>query len=119
MYLTTPFFIILPGFKTLEIDPWIEGSETWRGLRVIFPSHIASHSIVQDFYFGADYLLRRQDYLIDVAGEFYATQYMYDFVEVQGLKFPSKRRAYKRGPDGKPLLDELMISIDLDHFRLI
>jgi hypothetical protein len=113
------FFATMPGFRTDEIEPWIENGEIWRGLRVIFPYHIASHSIVLDFYFGEDFLLRRQDYLIDVAGEFHAAQYMYDFVDVQGLKFPSKRRAYKRGEGGKPILDELMISIDLFDFQLI
>jgi hypothetical protein len=36
-YLTTPFFMAMPGFYVTEIEPWKEGSEIWRGLRVRFP----------------------------------------------------------------------------------
>jgi hypothetical protein len=35
-YLTTPFFMAMPGFTVAEIPPWQEGSELWRGLRVRF-----------------------------------------------------------------------------------
>src|SRR5229473_7855856 len=51
-YLTTPFFMVMPGFEVTEIAPWQEGAERWRGLRVRFPDEIASHSKEQDFYFG-------------------------------------------------------------------
>jgi hypothetical protein len=53
-YLTTPFLLAMPGFEVSEIAPWNEGSERWRGLRVWFPGHLASHSEEQDFYFGDD-----------------------------------------------------------------
>mgnify|MGYP001392129888 CR=1 FL=1 len=46
-YLTTPFFMAMPGFHVTEIEPWKEGSEIWRGLRVRFPPSIASHSTEQ------------------------------------------------------------------------
>jgi hypothetical protein len=39
-------------------------------------------------------------------------------VEVEGLRFPTKRRAYLRGPDLKAVRDLLMVSIDLGEFRL-
>ena len=71
-YLTTPFFMAMPGFKVTEISPWQEGGESWRGLRVRFPDDIASHSKEQDFYYGDDFLLRRHDYHVDVAGGFAA-----------------------------------------------
>ena len=61
-YLTTPFFMTMPGFTVAEISPWHEGDELWRGLHVRFPDEIASHSKEQDFYFGPDFLLRRHDY---------------------------------------------------------
>ena len=116
-YLTTPFFMALPGFEVSEIDPWQEGDEAWRGLRVRFPDHIASHSKEQTFYFGPDLLLRRHDYHVDVAGGFAAAQYLHDIVDVDGLKFPSKRRAYARGPDLRAIRDLLLVSIDLSEFR--
>lgn len=116
-YLTTPFFMALPGFEATEIEPWQEGSERWRGLRVRFPDHIASHSQEQDFYFGEDFRLRRHDYHVEVAGGFPTAQYVHDFVEVQGLRYPTKRRAYLRGPDRQPIRDLLLVSIDLSNFR--
>jgi hypothetical protein len=116
-YLTTPFFMTMDGFEVREISPWQEGDETWRGLRVRFPDEIASHSKEQEFYFGDDFLLRRHDYRVDVAGGFAAAQYVGDIVDANGIKFPTKRRAYVRGPKGKPIRDLLMVSIDLSNFR--
>jgi hypothetical protein len=37
-------------------------------------------------------------------------------VEVQGLKMPTRRRAYVGGPDMKPVRDLLMVAIDLSDF---
>jgi len=117
-YLTTPFLMTMPGFEVAEIPPWREGSELWRGLRARFPNAIASHSKEQDFYFGDDFLLRRHDYHVEVAGGFPAAQYVHDIVEVDGLRFPTKRRAYLRGPGLKPIRDLLLVSIDLSNIRL-
>jgi len=117
IYLTTPFFMLFPGVEVRETDPWREGDETWSGLTVIFPSHMATHSAVQNFYFGKDNLIRRNDYQLDIAGDFYVAQYISDLKDVQGILVPSKRRAYKRSPDGRPLKDELMVKIDLCNFH--
>ncbi|MFJ8006700.1 hypothetical protein [Streptomyces fagopyri] len=112
-YLTTPFLLAMPGFTVTEIEPWREGEESWPGLRAAFPSRIASHSTHQDFYFGPDRLLRRHDYHVDVAGGFAAAQYVYDHVEADGVVLPTRRRAYRRDAEGRPLLDQVMVSIDL------
>jgi len=115
-YVTTPFFMALPGFEVREIDPITEGKEAWRGLRARFPSQYASHSLEQEFYFGSDFLLRRHDYQVEVAGSFLTAQYVDQVVEAQGLKMPTRRRAYIRGPDQKPVRDLLMVAIDLSDF---
>lgn len=117
-YLTTPFFMAMPGFEVREIDPWNEGDERWRGLRVRFPDHVASHSKEQDFYFGPDHLLRRHDYHVDVAGGFAAAQYTHEYLDVDGLRFPTRRRAYLRGPHLHAVREVLFVSIDLGDFRL-
>ena len=44
---------------------------------------------MQEFYFGADHLLRRHDYRVDVAGGFATIQYVYDIVSTDGIKVPS------------------------------
>jgi hypothetical protein len=86
-------------------------------VRVRFPDDIASHSKEQDFYFGEDFLLRRHDYHVDVAGGFPVAQYVGDVVPVDGMQFPTKRRAYMRAPDLKPVRDLLMVAIDFNNFR--
>ncbi|MGF6905048.1 hypothetical protein [Paraburkholderia sp. GAS348] len=66
---------------------------------------------------GEDFLLRRHDYTVDISGGFSAAQYVSDYLEVEGLYFPTMRRAYLRGPDMNPVLDVLLVSIDLSNFR--
>ncbi|MFK0113795.1 hypothetical protein [Streptomyces sp. NPDC091217] len=119
-YLTTPFFAIMNGMAVEEAEPWTESrTERWRHLRVTFPDDIASHSTVQDFYFGDDLLLRRHDYHVDIAGGFAAAQYVYDIEEADGIRFPTRRRAYLRRPDGRPDHDHVMVSIDLSELRFV
>lgn len=67
-YLTTPFLFKLPGFRIAEVEPWEEGGETWRRLRVTFPANVHGHCTEQTVYFGADGILRRHDYSVDVVG---------------------------------------------------
>jgi hypothetical protein len=115
-YLTTPFLLGMEGVRVEETEPWREGDETWRVLRAYFPAAIETHCLVQDFFFGAnDLLLRRHDYQVNIAGGFPAAQLTSQYVEANGIRLPSKRRAYTRGPDRKPILDMLMVAIDLSE----
>lgn len=116
-YLTSPFLLALPGFEVEEIDPVEENGQKWPGLRARFPAEIASHSSVQEFYFDDDHLLRRHDYRVNVAGAFPAIQYISDHLDADGIKLPTKRRAYRCDADGHLLPDELMVSIDLSDFH--
>jgi hypothetical protein len=118
-YLNTPFLMALPGFQVIEIPPWREGPEKWRGLRARFPDGLASHSKEQDFYFGDDFLLRRHDYYLEVAGGVPVAQYVGEIAEADGFCFPTKRRAYVRGPHLKAIRDLLLISLDLSNFRTL
>lgn len=115
--LTTPFLLAMNGFELREIEPWREDGEIWRGLRAAFPAWTASHSREQDFYFGPDMLIRRHDYHVQVAGNFPATQYFSEPTIIDGVTIPTKRRAYLRDTDLKPILGDLMIGIDLAAFR--
>jgi hypothetical protein len=112
-YLTTPFLLAMSGVRVEEIEPWKEGSEMWRVLRAYFPGSIATHSAAQDFYFGADLMLRRHDYNLNIAGGFGGAQLTSDYCEADGIRLPTRRRAYTRGPDRRPVLDMLMVSIDI------
>jgi len=86
-------------------------------LRARFPRSIATHGALQDFFFGDDLLLRRHDYNVEVAGGFAAAQLMYDYIEADGIRLPSRRRAYMRGTDSRPRLDPLLVSIDISDVR--
>jgi hypothetical protein len=115
--LTTPFLLTMAGFEVREIEPWREGAEVWHGLRATFPAAIASHSNEQDFYFGPDMLIRRHDYRVEIAGNFQAAQYISDLVSIDGIKIPTRRRAYLRDENLMPMLDTLMVWIDLSDFH--
>jgi hypothetical protein len=111
-YLTTPFLFEMPGFRAEELAPWEEGGERWRRLRVHFPAGTPSHSPVQTFYFGADGLLRRHDYSVDVIGGTSSANYASEHKDFGGLVFPTRRRVYSIGADNLPLRDRVILSID-------
>lgn len=117
-YLTMPFLLAEAGVETNELEPWDEKGETWRRLRVRFPETIATHSTEQTLYVGADGLLKRHDYDVEIAGNTPGAHFVSDYVEAQGLKFPSKRRIYPRQPDGQAMAEPLVVSIDLDQITL-
>jgi hypothetical protein len=95
-----------------------EGTETWRVLRAYFPGSIETHNLVQDFFFGEDLRLRRHDYSVNIAGGFKAAQLTSDYVVANGISLPTKRRAYTRGPDRRPIMEMLMVAIDFSHHYL-
>jgi hypothetical protein len=114
------------SFEGDDLDtPWdplkrayFNGYAMWSYLTVPFsltPDDIATHSRIQKFYFGHDFLLRRQDYTLDVAGGANVANYASDIVEIQGIRLPSKRRAYMCDHDYRPLKDRLLIWIDLTN----
>jgi hypothetical protein len=116
-YLTTPFLLAMDGVRVEETEAWREGTETWRVLRAYFPGAIETHNLIQDFSFGEDLMLRRHDYSVNIAGGFNAAQLTSDYVVADGIRLPTKRRAYTRGPDRRPILEMLMVSIDISNVR--
>ena len=79
---------------------------------------IHSHSSEQSLYFEASGLLRRQDYEVDVAGRGRAAHLISDYIDVQGLLFPTRRRVFMRNADGTLQFDKMPVSIDLSDFEL-
>jgi hypothetical protein len=116
-YLNTPFLLAMEGVEVSEVESRSEAGETWRVLRARFPETIATHSAVQDFFFGEDLRLRRHDYTMDVAGGFEAAQLVHDYVEADGILLPTRRRVYLRGPDSRPAPYPLLVSIDIRDLR--
>ncbi|MGN6482278.1 hypothetical protein [Luteibacter sp.] len=116
-YLTSPFLLAREGVEVEEIQPWIVDGLPWRRLRVVFPADVATHSAVQTFYFDTDGLLRRHDYEVDIQGRNAAARYLSDYVEVQGIKMPTRLRIYPRTPENIALPEPLIVGVDLSNFR--
>jgi hypothetical protein len=60
-------------------------------------------------------MLRRHDYSVNIAGGFAAAQLTTHHVTANGIAVPTRRRAYTRGPDRRPILEMLMVSIDISE----
>ena len=116
-YLNTPFMFALPGFAAEEIEPWVEGHETWRRLKITFPETVATHSPEQVFYVNGSGLIARLDYSADVVGGIPTAHYTSDYREFDGIKIPTKRRAYRRNADGTPIQDGIVVAIDISNIR--
>lgn len=117
-YLNMPFLLAAPGVVCQRLGEWDEKGETWQRLKVTFPKEIATHSTVQSLYVDTDGLLKRHDYDVEIAGNTPGAHYVTDYIEVQGIKFPTKRRIYPRLPNGQALPEPLVVSIDLDRIVL-
>lgn len=118
-YLNLPFLLAAPDVQSETLPPWQEQGQTWQRLRVTFPARIATHSSVQTLYVDDAGLLHRHDYDVEIAGNTPGAHYLSDYVEVQGLKFPTRRRIFPRGPDQQAVPEPLVVSIDLSDFRLV
>jgi hypothetical protein len=117
-YLTSPFLLKLPNVRTEEIEPWDEQGHVWRRLKATFPPEIATHSTEQVFYFDKEGLLRRQDYSVDVLGGAPSANYASEYKKFSGLVFPTRRRVYRCRPDGQPILDRVIVSIDFREIKV-
>jgi hypothetical protein len=117
-YLNSPFLYAQPGFITEEVSAIEVEGERWRRLKVIFPDHIKSHTKEQISCFGPDGLLRRHDYTVDILGGATGLNYAYDYREVEGLKFFTKRRVYAYEGDYVLVPEPLLVNIDVRHITL-
>lgn len=117
-YLNIPFLLDRESVETEEVGTWEENGESWHRLAVRFPPSIPTHSSVQTLYVGDDGLLRRHDYDVEIAGNTPGAHYISDYIDVEGIKFPTKRRIYPRQADNQPMAEPLVVAIDLDSIEL-
>ncbi len=117
-YLNSPFLFLLPGVETEEIEPWDEHGEQRRRLKVTFPDSIATHCSEQVFHIGSDGLISRLDYSAAVTGGVPIAHYSSDYRDFDGIKIATRRRAYRRNPDGTALVNFIAVAIDIADIRL-
>ena len=114
-YMTTPFCFTMPGFAAEEIDPSLQGNETWRRLKVTFPDYLARHSREQIYYLGPDGLVRRNDYVAEaISMESAAAHVIHDNKEFSGITIGTRRRVYALNPDGSYNLQPILVAIDVE-----
>lgn len=118
-YFNAPFNFTHPGYELQELDPWEEDGQVFRRLQVTYPENIATHSQIQTFYIDQSGLIARHDYDVEVFGGSGAAHYLFDYIDVKGIKIATKRKVYIRSADNTPLKPEpLLVSIDLSEIKL-
>ena len=118
-YLNAPFNFADPDYKVEELEPWTEDGQQFRRLQVTFPKNIATHGAIQIFYIDQRGLIRRHDYNVEVFGGSPAAHYLFDYIDVYGIKIATKRAVYIRSEDNTPLRpDPLLVSIGLSEIKL-
>ena len=119
-YFTVPFLFLHEGFEIQEIEPWEEKHQTWRRLKVFFPSDIPTHSHEQVFYFNSDGLLMRLDYTAEVFGAWAkAAHYCKGHKNFSGLIIPTSRQVLPRKSDGSPRGFPTLVWIEVDQVVLL
>lgn len=117
-YHAAPFVLGDPGYEARDVDPVESEGELLRGVAVRFPDHAHSHTREQRFYFGPDGLLRRHDYTVDVWADTPAAHFTSDYVDVDGLRYPTRRTVYGIRGDGSLDLGFSPVTIALSDYEL-
>jgi hypothetical protein len=117
-YLTTPFLLTQNGFASEEIAAVQAERETWRRLKVTFPDTVESHTREQMFCFGPDGLLRRHDYTVDILGGSPGLNYASEYRNVEGIVVPARRRVYAYQGNYQPVMEPLLVAIDMQEITL-
>jgi hypothetical protein len=119
IYFNAPFVFADPEYIVQEISPWEEDGEQWRRLQVTFPDGIHTHSKIQTFYIDNTGLIRRHDYNVEISANVASAHYLYDYIDVQGIKFPTKRMVFLRKEDNTSLQPEpLLVKVDIENLKL-
>nr|WP_310524431.1 hypothetical protein [Polymorphobacter sp.] len=115
-YHALPFVLAEPGCEVADIAPVEHDGETLRGISARFADGIHTHSRAQRFYFGADGLLRRQDYDVSIWANTPAAHILSDYIDVEGYKLPTRRRAHPRHTDGSFDADTDFVTIAQSNY---
>lgn len=118
-YLNTPFVLAWDGVESEDAGAWTEQGEVWRKVRVRYPKSLEVFSKVQAIYVGEDYLVRRLDYDVEIAGNTPGAHYVDEYTTVSGIRIPTKRRIYPRLADGNSTPEPLVVSIDLSDIAFV
>ncbi|MEJ0066587.1 MAG: hypothetical protein WDM85_15225 [Caulobacteraceae bacterium] len=77
-----------------------------------FPDYVVSHSKTQITHFGADGLMRRHDYTVDILGGATGANYTSNYKDFQGLRMPGTRRVYAYDAAMHKVAEPVLVSLD-------
>jgi hypothetical protein len=117
-YLNAPFLFAETDFIVEDIPSWFENGVEWKGIAVTFPERLAYHSKKQNFYFDPEGLLRRHDYDVDIVPGARGAHYMTEYVEVDGIKFPTHHLVRIPGEDNIPLENPIVVDVKISDIEL-
>ena len=117
-YLNTPFLFLLPDITTEELTPIEENGERRRRLKVTFSPTVATHGPEQIFYIDDSGLIARLDYSAEVTRSGPAVHYTSGYREFDGIKFPTRRRAFLKSADGSAITSAAAVAIDISNVSL-
>jgi len=116
-YLVEPFNLALAGVTNCEIPERAEHGEHWRGLSATFPDELDTHNRTQLYYFDDAYRLRRTDLQPEVNDFTPTTQYVDEYVEVDGVTLATRRRVYLRRSDRSPDVRREPLEVDISDIQ--
>jgi hypothetical protein len=112
---SVPFLLASTGVEVTELEPWSIDGETIRVLRARFPDSIATHSSVQRFFFGEDFLLRRQDGQIEIAGGMNVCYHPSEYVETDRIHLATRGHAYISAPELNLVAEPPLVTVELSE----
>jgi hypothetical protein len=119
-YFCVPFVFIDPMYELEDVGTWQEGEETWRKLKVTFPSHIHTHCRQQVFYADNRGRIRRHDYTAEPFGTWArAANYSTGHQDFGGLLVPTRRRVYLRRANGSPRPHPTLVWINVEGVAIV
>lgn len=116
-YLTAPFLFTYPGFRTEEVEPFVEDGVSYRTLKVGFPSDVDSHTGEQFFHFDDAGLLFRHTYTVDVLDGATGANYPSEYRTFDGIVVPTVRRIYGYDENLAKVAEPVLVSIDISGLQ--
>jgi len=111
-YLALPALLLREDIIWTEIQPGL--------LEAVFPEYIPTHNRFQQFHFDLETgLLRQHDYTAEVIGGLAkAAHVILEHSEIDGFRFPSRRRVTPRSGSGHPWRGPTLIEISIHDYLL-
>jgi hypothetical protein len=119
-YLTEPFSLAGDTVEATELEPWHEGTEMWRRLKIDLPADMVGHH-ENVYYIDRNALIRRHDYIAPLLGRgaMTAAHMTSGHESFDGLVFPTERRVYRIDENNRPITAEPTVSISLSNITFI